>query len=448
MHESRMKMTPTHTTGEYPQVQLALDFVNLAQALRCAQEAWEGGIRRLEAGTPLIKSEGLNAVRALREQFPEATIVADMKIMDAGRTEVEMAARAGADVVAVLGAASDSTIAECVEAGKRYDAEIMVDLIEVSDPAARAREAQTLGAALVGVHCPIDEQMRGETALEALRQVVAAVDIPVAVAGGIHSETAPLAVQNGASVVIVGGAIIKAPDARAAAQDILQAIAGGEGVRTELFKRGGQDQLHEMFMRASCANISDAMHHRGWLPGIAPITAGLKCAGPAVTVWAYPGDWSKPVEAIDEAPEGSVLVIDARNEGPALWGEGASKSCISRKLAGVVINGCIRDTKEIIALGFPAFASMKAPQAGEPKGVGMIGVPLKIGETPVRPGDWIVADDDGVVCVPKQQAVEIANRAMDVVEREMRDHAEIDEKGLTLAHIAELQRWEQKRKKE
>ncbi|MCE5237294.1 orotidine 5'-phosphate decarboxylase [bacterium] len=432
----------------YPQLQLALDFANLAQALRVAHEAWDGGVRRLEAGTPLIKSEGLDAVRKLRAEFPEATIVADMKVMDAGRAEVEMAAKAGADVVAVLGAASDATIAECIEAAKRYDAQVMVDLIEVADPATRARRAQELGAALVGVHCPIDVQMRGGDPMAALRDVAAAVTIPIAVAGGLNSETAPQVVAAGASIAIIGGAIIKAPDAKAAAETILQAMASGQAVASDLFKRGGPEQLREMFMRATCANISDAMHHKGWLPGIRNLARGMKCAGPALTVWAYPGDWSKPVEAIDQAEPGTVLVVDVRGEGPAVWGEGASKSCVSRQLAGVVIHGCARDTMEIIELGFPCFSSMIGPQAGDPRGVGMIGVPLKIGETPVRTGDWIIADDDGVICVPKEQAVEIANRAMDVVEREIREHAEIDDKGLTLAHIAELERWEQKRGKE
>jgi 3-hexulose-6-phosphate synthase/6-phospho-3-hexuloisomerase len=432
----------------YPQLQLALDFANLAQALRVAHEAWEGGVRRLEAGTPLIKSEGLDAVRQLRREFPEATLVADMKVMDAGRAEVEMAAKAGADVVAVLGAASDATIAECLEAAKRYDAQIMVDLIEVADPAARARRAQELGADLVGVHCPIDVQMQGGDPMCALREVAAAVTIPIAVAGGLNSETAPQVIAAGASIAIIGGAIIKASDAKAAAATILQAIASGEAVETDLFKRGGPEQLREMFLRTSCANISDGMHHKGWLPGIRSLARGMKCAGPALTVWAYPGDWSKPVQAIDQAEPGTVLVIDVRGEGPAVWGEGASKSCVSRELAGVVIHGCARDTKEIIELGFPVFSTMIGPQAGDPRGVGIIGVPLKIGETPIRTGDWIIADDDGVICVPQEQAVEMANRALDVAEREIRDHAEIDEQGLTLAHIAELQRWEQQRGKE
>ncbi len=434
--------------ASYPQLQLALDFANLAQALRVAHEAWAGGVRRLEAGTPLIKSEGLDVVRQLRAEFPDATIVADMKVMDAGRAEVEMATKAGANVVTVLGAASDATIAECLEAAQRYGAQIMVDLIEVPNLAERAQQAQELGADLVGVHCPIDVQMQGGDPMAALREVAAAVTIPIAVAGGLNSETAPEAITAGASIAIVGGAIIKAADAQGAARAILSAIALRKPVISELFKRGGPDQIREMFMRATCANISDAMHHKGWVPGLRSLTRGVKCAGPALTVWAYPGDWSKPVEAIDQAEPGTVLVIDVRGEGPAVWGEGASKSCVSRRLAGVVIHGCARDTKEILELGFPVFCSMVGPQAGDPRGVGLIGVPLRIGETPIRTGDWIIADDDGVICVPQEHAVEIANRAMDVVEREIRDHAEIDEKGLTLGHIAELERWEQQRGKE
>src|SRR3989304_5642011 len=92
-----------------PVLQLALDFVDLDRALKVAHEAVEGGVDWVEAGTPLIKSEGVDAVRALRREFPDRTIVADMKIMDAGRMEVEAAAKAGANIVDVLGAAPDAT---------------------------------------------------------------------------------------------------------------------------------------------------------------------------------------------------------------------------------------------------------------------------------------------------------------------------------------------------
>lgn len=427
--------------SEGPVLQVALDFVNLSQALRAAEEAVEGGATWVEAGTPLIKSEGMQAVRALRERFPEQTIIADLKIMDAGRTEVEVAAKAGADVVTVLGAASDETIAECVEAGHNYDALVQVDLIGCAEQVERARRAQELGASIVGVHTAIDEQMVGASPMDVIEAVRGAVDIRLAVAGGINSETAPDAVKAGADIVIVGGAIIKAPDATEAARRIVESIESGEAVETELFKRGGEEQLREIFARCSGANISDAMHRRGLVPGIFPVKPGLKAVGPALTVWTYPGDWAKPVEAIDQAEEGAVLMIDVRGEKPAVWGEEATKSCISRNLGGVVINGAMRDTREIGELDFPAFCATRTPSAGEPKGMGMIGVPLKIGETTIRTGDWIIADDDGVIVVPGEQAVAIANRAQSVYEREQREKGEI-EQGRTLGEIAELKRWE------
>jgi 3-hexulose-6-phosphate synthase/6-phospho-3-hexuloisomerase len=427
-----------------PILQLALDFANLAQALRMAEEAVEGGAQWLEAGTPLIKSEGLNAVRALREKFPHHTIVADMKTMDAGREEVEMAAKAGANVVAVLGAASDATIEQAVEAGLHYDAQIMIDTAELADPVGRAIRASELGASIINVHCPIDVQMRGGDPFETLKAVREAVSIKVAVAGGINSETAPKAIEYGADIVIVGGAVIKAPDATAATRAIIEAMRTGQAVETELFRRGGEADIASILAKCSPANISDAMHRRGWLPGILPLKEGYKMVGPALTVWAYPGDWSKPVQAIDEAEPGTVLVIDVRGEAPAVWGAEATKSCITKKLAGIVIYGAMRDTAEIKELGIPAFTKIITPSAGDPKGMGMIGVPLKIGETAVRPGDWVVGDDDGVVVIPREQAVEIANRSLAVVERESRELSEI-EGGRTLGEIAELTRWDQKR---
>ncbi|MFQ6133197.1 MAG: 3-hexulose-6-phosphate synthase [Armatimonadota bacterium] len=427
-----------------PILQLALDFVNLSQAMRVAAEAVRGGADWLEAGTPLIKSEGLDAVRKLREAFPRHTIVADMKVMDAGRVEVEAAAKAGADVVHVLAVASDATIAECIEAGRRYDAKVTVDLLEVANLAERARQAQDLGASHLGVHTPIDMQMRGELPLDDLRAVAGAVDIPIAVAGGINSETAPDAIKAGAGIVIVGGAITKSADAEAATRTIKQAMETGEPIESEFFKRGREAEIAEVLKKASAADITEALHNTGELQDIRPIVPGARMAGQALTVWTYPGDWAKPVEAIDEAEEGMVLVIDAGGVGPAVWGEKATLSCISRKLAGVVIHGAIRDTATIKELGFPAFARLVTPTAGEPKGVGMINVPLHFGGQDIRTGDWVVGDDDGVVVIPRHRAVEVANRAVAVVERESREMGEI-EQGMTLGEVSELMRWEQQR---
>ncbi|MFQ5574752.1 MAG: orotidine 5'-phosphate decarboxylase / HUMPS family protein, partial [Terriglobia bacterium] len=173
-----------------PQLAVALDFLDLPRAVKVAEEAVLGGADWLEAGTPLIKSEGLESVRALRRQYPKKTIFADMKIIDAGRIEVEAAAKAGADVVGVLGEASAATVKECVEAARNYGTRILADLIECSDPASRAKELEELGVHFIGVHVAIDAQMQGKDPFALLREVAGTVDIPVGVAGGIHSETA------------------------------------------------------------------------------------------------------------------------------------------------------------------------------------------------------------------------------------------------------------------
>jgi len=427
-----------------PIVQVALDFVDLPRALQVAREAVAGGVDWVEAGTPLIKAEGLGAVRALKAEFPDRTVVADMKTMDAGRTEVEYAAKAGAGVVGVLGAASDSTIRECAEAARNYGCRLIVDMIEVADPVARARRAQELGADYVGIHTAIDRQMRGEAPFETLRAVAAAVDIPVSVAGGVNSETAAAAVEAGAGIVVVGGAIIKSADAVAAAAEIRRAVDEGVSLETTLYKRAGEADLRAVLEQVSTANVSDAWHRQPSLPGIRPLLPGAHMCGPAVTCRTYAGDWAKPVEAIDVCAPGDVLVVDACDATPAMWGELATHSAIVKGLAGLVVWGAIRDTPEIARLGFPAFSSKVCANAGEPKGFGEINVPITVAGQTVRPGDWIVGDDDGVMVLPREQAVELANRAMDVLEKENRLRGEIDA-GKTLAEVAYLQKWEKAR---
>jgi 3-hexulose-6-phosphate synthase/6-phospho-3-hexuloisomerase len=426
-----------------PVLQVALDFYNLSRALTVAEEAVAGGAHWIEAGTPLIKSEGLEAVRQLRARFPNHTIIADMKTMDAGRTEVELASKAGANIVGVLGAASDSTIRESVEVARNYGCRIIADMIGVADAVERAKEVVALGVDYVGIHIAIDEQMRGVSPFEVLARVTRAVDVPVAVAGGIHSENVAQAIEAGAKIIIVGGAITKATDATAATRALVGAIATGKPVPTDLFKRGTDETLRDTLMRVSTANIADAQHRFGELPFIAPVWEGAKMIGRAVTVRTYHGDWAKPVEAIDQAQPGDVIVVEAGGLPHVVWGELATHSAATRKLAGVVVDGGVRDVAEIRRIRFPVFARHIAPTAWEPKGFGEINVTIRIGAVRIHPGDWIVGDDDGVVVIPSQDAVEIANRAMYVLETENRLRREIDA-GKTLSELAELDKWEKR----
>lgn len=426
-----------------PVLQVALDFANLKRALGVAKQAVAAGAEWLEAGTPLIKSEGMESIRALRKSYPHISLVADLKVMDVGRIEAEMAFKAGADIVCVMGVASDSTIRECVQAAGNYGGKIMVDLMNVSSILERAKQMEKTGVDFVEVHVSIDEQMRGKDSVALVREVAGRVNIPVAVAGGINSETAASLVEAGASVLIVGGAICKAKDPGAATRTIKRAIEERVAIKTELFKRVSHSKIESVLERVSTANLSDAMHRGGELPGFLKVGPVERMMGKVLTVRTFPGDWAKPVEAIDRAKGDEVLFIDVGGVGPAVWGELATHSAVQKGLRGVVINGAVRDVEEIDRLEFPVYAKLITPSAGEPRGFGEIGVPLEIDGKNIFAGDWILGDGDGLVVVPKTMAAEIANRAMDVLERENRIREEIKEGG-TLSSVMELLRWEKK----
>ncbi|MCM8804845.1 MAG: orotidine 5'-phosphate decarboxylase [Candidatus Omnitrophica bacterium] len=427
---------------KFPVIQLALDFIDEKRALKLTEEAVEAGIEWIEVGTPLIKSCGVEIIKKLRSLYPNKKIIADMKIMDAGRIEAEMAFKAGANIVVVMGNASNETIKESIEACKNYGGEIMVDLMEESANLKRAKEVEGLGANYIGVHIPIDQQMTGRISFDFLKEVVENVNIPVAIAGGLNSENVVFAVNAGASILIIGGAITKSPDVKKAISDIKKAIETKMPVKTFLYKRVNIENVKDILKKVSTANISDALHRSGWIKGVKPIlNENFKIVGKCITVRTYPGDWAKPVEAIDLAEEGDVIIIDAGGVGPACWGELATNSAIMKKLEGVVIFGAVRDIEEIIKLKFPVFAKIITPQAGEPKGFGEINIPIKIEGQIISPGDWIIGDLDGVVVIPKEKVVEIANRAMDVLERENRIRKEIIE-GETLSKVMDLLRWE------
>jgi 3-hexulose-6-phosphate synthase/6-phospho-3-hexuloisomerase len=432
-------------TPNYPVIHVALDLMNLHRAVQIAKEAAEGGADWVEAGTPLIKSEGMESVRALRKALPGLKIVADMKTLDVGAFEVEMAAKAGAGIVIIMGISDDDTIRESVRAGKKYGAEIMTDLLGCPDKPARARELEALGVDYLCVHVGIDEQMAGGVPFDTVKAVSAASGLPVAAAGGINSETAPQAVRSGASIVIVGGAITKAPDVAGATRLIKRAMLSKKAVRSHLYKKYDLSNFKEALLKVSSSNVSDALHRKGAMKEMhCVIPRGSKMVGRVLTVRTADGDWAKPVEAIDVAEPGDVIAIDAGEGKAAIWGELASWSCKVKGIAGVVIDGGLRDVQDILDLGFPAFATHIVPNAGEPKGMGEIGAEITCGGQTVRTGDWVVGDESGVTVIPKERLAEVANRSLDVFEKENRVREEI-KRGSTLSKVMELYKWEKVR---
>jgi len=284
--------------------------------------------------------------------------------------------------------------------------------------------------------------MEGEDPIDQLKAIAEASTLPIAVAGGITSETANSAVEAGASIVIVGGAIYKAESVTEAARSIKTAIDEKKVVESPLFKKYDATEIKRVMSMVSTPNLSDAMHKKGAMRDIRPIVnRGKKMAGPAFVVRTLDGDWAKPVEAISKARPGQVIVIDVNGGKTAVWGELASWSCKVKGIEGVVIDGAVRDVPDILDMDFPTFARHTVSAAGEPKGHGEMGCPVRCGGLMVRCGDWIAGDETGVVVVPKERVVEIANRALDIMERENRLREEI-KRGSDLSSVAYLEKWE------
>lgn len=194
-----------------PIVQISLDLINLDEALSTATVALRAGVDWLEAGTPLILAEGLRCVRALRERFPQTPIVADLKTMDGGYLEAEMMAKAGATHVVVMARAHEETIRCVVKAGRDFGVKVMGDNLGCPDMVAGAKQLEDLGCDVVIHHIGYDERRgiaaRGQrmpSPLDQLREVVAAVKVPVQAVGGLTLEQAVRTPEYGAPLVVIG----------------------------------------------------------------------------------------------------------------------------------------------------------------------------------------------------------------------------------------------------
>ncbi|HPE51330.1 MAG TPA: bifunctional hexulose-6-phosphate synthase/ribonuclease regulator [Methanothrix soehngenii] len=422
-----------------PILQVAMDLLELDRSIQIAKEAVLGGADWIEAGTPLIKSEGMDSVREMKKALPGTKIVADMKTVDTGAMEVEMAAKAGADIVALLAASDNSTVEDALRAARKYGVQIMMDLLTVPDPVGRSRELEELGVDYICVHVGIDQQMTGKDTIDFLKQIVKEVKTPVAAAGGMDAASAADAVASGAAIVIVGGSIVRSANVTESARKIRESIDVAQASTAP--KMSLEEEIVSLLRSVSSSNISDAMHRKGAMRGIHPLIPGKKIVGKAITVQTFAGDWAKPVEAIDLAGPGDVLVIYNGSNSIAPWGGLATLSCKIRGIEGVVVDGAVRELQEIRPMDYPLFSSDVVPNAGDPKGMGEINSEIVCGGQTVRPGDYIVGDDSGVVVIPKERAYEIARRAKEVEKTENRLFEEIS-RGKTLSQVVSLQKWE------
>ena len=204
-------------------LQLALDG-DLASALEIMAEV-HAFVDIAEIGTPLVFREGMNAILRIRAEYPQIVLVADLKIMDAGEAEADIAFSAGADIVTVMAVAADATIAGALKSARAHQKQVMIDMMQVTEPRKRAMELVNLGCDLLCLHTAHDQQASHGSPFAQLAQLREALPTAaLAIAGGVKLPTLEQILPLNPQVVIVGSGITAAADPREAAQQLHERI--------------------------------------------------------------------------------------------------------------------------------------------------------------------------------------------------------------------------------
>jgi bifunctional enzyme Fae/Hps len=211
-----------------PYIQIALDVPSLERTKKIIGELPKSDRLILEVGTPLLKKYGTRVIRDLRELVPDMFIVADLKTLDVGKVEVDLAFDETADAVVASGLAASATLDKFIYEAKRLGIYAVVDMMNVEDPVQKLRMLQTFPDIVI-LHRGIDVERRtGKTRWDLIKEMQQAFKeqkFLVAVAGGIIPETAPEALARGADIIIVGRYITQSKDIERSVREFLKSTA-------------------------------------------------------------------------------------------------------------------------------------------------------------------------------------------------------------------------------
>lgn len=202
-----------------------------------------------------------------------------------------------------------------------------------------------------------------------------------------------------------------------------------------------QSQRVNNLLTCGSANVSDALRQLGRYfqamdGGIRPVAPGMRVAGPAYTVRCYPGATWAMEAAMEAARPGDIIVADGAGAADViLMGGLMGRRMHQRGVAGAVVDGAVRDTEQLASIGFNVFSRHVCPRAGTFAEIGEQQTIVCCGRIPVRPGDWVVADADGITVVPAELLDEAIARASAIHAREARIDAQLCQ-GLSIADAA------------
>lgn len=177
--------------------------------------------------------------------------------------------------------------------------------------------------------------------------------------------------------------------------------------------------LHERMSKLQVSHLSDAMGRAGVLDGLKPVNPSSRLVARAFTLRAMPGDNLTLHWAITQAQPGEVIVVDGGGLlDVALWGELMSLAAQARGIAGLVIDGAIRDQETLAAMDFAVYARGSTPRGPVKASMGEASIPIACGGVVVKPGDLIVGDGDGVAVIPQEKLDAILTAAEAIAAKE------------------------------
>ena len=185
--------------------------------------------------------------------------------------------------------------------------------------------------------------------------------------------------------------------------------------------------LIDRFRGIGTATVHEASGKKGYVDcAIKPITKGVRICGPAFTVQCHPRDNLMLHKALERAQPGDILVASVGGYYDAgYWGGLMATSAVGRKLGGLAIDGCVRDSEEMIRIGFPIFCRGFCIQGTGKTGLGLINHPTFFGGVMVHPGDLILGDDDGMVVVDRTECKMVLEKSIERVEMEKKKSVQL-----------------------
>jgi len=419
-----------------PKLSVSLEFLHLENAIFCAEQSVSAGVDIIEVGSTLLKSTGLTSIKVLRERFPDVTLVADMKVQCNVKSEIKAVADAGANSVTISGNVSSEIWQQSLEVAKEQGVGVILDFRDI------ARPQQLINRGIPEGFQTIMLSIK-EPSFALLQKTTSALTTPVGVQGVEEEDAIVESISLGASTIGIRFSDAKEKSIQDAVKSILKILSNAKRTFPKDPMALHEEQLLQLLEQVSPSDFCEVSERPCFLENVYPVQKYTKIAGKAATLKVWPGAEMAVLDFLMKMESRCVLVIDAGGRGAAVWGQMATEIAIKKELVGVVVYGSIKDVNKIREKGLPCYTSSITPIIAKDQDSSFSeNCPLKIGEVFVKPGDWIVGDDTGIISISQDEIFFKTNEAL----RRFNERMEII-RGIEGAKDKELEELVQKYKK-